>query len=237
MCDTRLRLAGRLISRPLGSVPFLGQGTAFLVHRKDKVMPSGSPSPSSWVNWPVWVALNTAGVLSAYALSIQLPAAGQFIDLQVSDRTIITVMVPLIGLALAVAQWLLVRLHIRRATLWIPATFVGWATPIVLLVAFFPPSLANQQSTIGAALASIGLTMGAAQYLVLRPYKPHSGWWIPASVLGWTILAIDLPILITNQLAILKVGAIPALITGIPFAVFVCTRSPFEAKDQTLNAA
>jgi hypothetical protein len=200
-------------------------------------MPPGSPKAASWFNWPVWVALNAAGVLSAYALSLQLPAAGQFIDLQVSDRTIITVMVPLIGLALAAIQWLLIRLHVPRAGLWIPATFVGWTAPIVLLLALSPPTLANQQSQIGALLASVGLTMGVAQYLLLRPYKPHSVWWIPASVFGWTILAISLPIPITNQLEILKVGAIPALITGIPFVLIVCARNPFEAKDQTLNAA
>ena len=82
-----------------------------------------------------------------------------------------------------------------------------------------------------------GLTMGVAQYMLLRPYKPHSGWWIPASVFGWAILAISLPIPITNQLENLKVGALPALITGIPFVLIVCARSPFEAKDQTLNAA
>ena len=200
-------------------------------------MPPGSPKAASWFNWPMWVALNTAGVLSAFALSLQLPAAGQFIDLQVSDRTIITVMVPLMGLALAVAQWLLIRPHIPRAGLWIPVTFVGWVAPIVLLVAFFPPLLANQRIQIGATLTSIGFVMGAVQYLLLRPYKPHSGWWIPASVFGWTILAISLPIPITNQLEILKVGAIPALITGIPFVLVVCARRPFEAKDQTLNAA
>jgi len=200
-------------------------------------MPPRSPNTSSWFNWPVWVALNTAGVLSAYALSLQLPVAGQFIDLQVSDRTIITVMVPLMGLALAVAQWLLIRLHIPRAGLWIPSTIVAWTAPVVLLVALSPPTLANQQSQIGSLLASVGLTMGVAQYLLLRPYKPHSGWWIPASVFGWTILAISLPIPITNQSEILKVGAIPALITGIPFVLVVCARRLFEAKDQTLNAA
>jgi len=200
-------------------------------------MPPGSPKTPSWFNWPSWVVLNTVGVLSAYALSVQLPFAGQVIGFQVSDRTIVGLMVPLIGLALAVAQWLLVRMHVRRAGLWIPVTFVGWVAPIVLLVAFFPPLLANQQIQIGATLTSIGFVMGAVQYSLLRPYKPHSGWWIPASVLGWIILAINLPIPITNQLGILKIGAIPALITGIPFAVVVCARSPFESQGQTTNAA
>jgi hypothetical protein len=176
-------------------------------------------------------------VLLAYALSPQVAAASQFIGLQVSDRTIMTVMVPLIGLSLAVAQWLLLRQHIRRAALWIPATFLGWAASIVLLVAFFPLSRANQQTQIGVTLASIGLTMGAAQYLVLRPQRPLSAWWIPSSVLGWLVLAITLPIPITNQLGIFKVGAIPAMITGIPFALVVCPRSPFEAQTQTMNAA
>ena len=195
-------------------------------------MSPSSPNAPLWLNWLAWVVVNTAAVLTAYAVSLQVPASGRF-----ADRTIMTVVIPLIGLALAVAQWLLVRPHLRPALLWIPATFVGWAAPIVLLVAFFPPSQATQHGQIGATLALIGLTMGAAQHLVLRPHKPRSGWWIPASVLGWTILAITLPIPITNQSEILKVGAIPALITGIPFAVFVCARSPHEVEGQPLNAA
>jgi hypothetical protein len=77
--------------------------------------------------------------------------------------------------------------------------------------------------------------MGVAQYLVLRR-QPHSAWWIPASALGWILLAISLPIPMTNELDILRVGAIPAMITGIPFAVFVSSRTPSEAPAQAMNA-
>ena len=200
-------------------------------------MPPTSLRAASWLNWPVWLVLNTTGVLSGYALALLLAPAGQLIGVQVSDRAFLAVLVPLIGLTLAIAQWFLLRLHVPRAALWIPATFIGWVVPIILLLAFFAPSAANQQRQIGAVLASIGLLMGAAQYFVLRPYKPHSGWWIPASALGWLILAIGLPIPITNQLEILKVGAIPALITGIPIALVVCANSPSAPEARTMHAA
>lgn len=197
---------------------------------------SSSPKPAPWLNWAAWVALNTTAILVAYALSSPVASAGQFIGLQFSDRLITAVMAFLMGLALSVAQWILVRPYVRRAALWIPATFLGWATPIVLLTAFLPRSQADQQAQIGAMLVSIGVTMGVAQYLVL-PRQPHSAWWIPSSALGWIVLAMSLPIPIANDLAILRVGTIPALITGIPFAVFVSAGTPSETQTQTMNAA
>jgi hypothetical protein len=187
--------------------------------------------------WSAWVGLNTIGVLAGYVLSLSVAAAGGLAGLQVSDRMIATIMVILIGMLMGVAQWLLVRPYLPRAAFWIVATLIGWVLPIALLVVFFPPSVVNQHGQIGIVLASIGLMMGAAQYLLLRRYKLHSGWWIPASMLGWTILALALPIPITNQLEILKVGAIPALITGIPFALVVAKRSAFETETGMVQAA
>jgi hypothetical protein len=56
-------------------------------------------------------------------------------------------------------------------------------------------------------------------------------------MLGWTILALTLPIPITNQLEILKVGAVPALITGIPFVLIVASKSGIEAETGMIPAA
>jgi hypothetical protein len=187
--------------------------------------------------WSAWVGLNVMGVLSAYVLSVSVAAVGGSVGLQVSDRMIVAIMVILIGLLMGVAQWLLVRPYLPDPALWIAATLVGWLLPIAILVVFFPPSIANQRSQIGIVLASTGLMMGAAQYLLLRRHRLHSGWWILASMLGWTILALTLPIPITNQLEILKVGAVPALITGIPFVFTVASKSGIEAETGMIPAA
>ena len=191
----------------------------------------------SMLMWPAWVAMNTIGVLSAYLLALLLLPAGELLNLQVSDQTLGIAMFLLIGLSLGLAQWLLVRTHLPHPALWIPATFAGWISPIALLLLFLPPSISDQRAQIGVLLPSIGLLMGTAQYFLLRPHKPHSEWWILASVLGWLALALSLPVPITNQVEILKVGAIPALITGIPFALLVSARTPSGSEARRLHAA
>jgi hypothetical protein len=189
-----------------------------------------------WFHWLSWVVLNTVAVAFGYALASPVASAGQSVGLQVTDRTITMVMIVLLGLALAFAQWLLVRRQIDRAAIWLPVTFLGWAAPIFLVGAIFPPTEANQRMQIGAILISIGLTMGIAQYFVLRARKAHSAWWIPASALGWIILAITLPIPIPAEVDMLRIGAVPAMITGIAFALVVAVEAPIDAQRRAMNA-
>jgi hypothetical protein len=42
--------------------------------------------------------------------------------------------------------------------------------------------------------AAIGISVGALQGLVLRPWLAGSGFWIAATVIGWAICAVGLPI-------------------------------------------
>jgi hypothetical protein len=92
-----------------------------------------SPKATLGLHWLAWVFLNTVAVAFGYALASPVASAGLSVGLQVTDRTITMVMIVLIGLGLAVAQWLLVRRQIDRAAIWLPVTFLGWAAPIFLV--------------------------------------------------------------------------------------------------------
>ena len=159
------------------------------------------------------------------------------IQVQVTDRMIAGVMVPSIGISLAVAQWLLMRLHFPRAAWWLPATFLGWTTPIFLLVTVLPISQATQQAQVATLLASAGVTMGCLQFLVLRPHRPRSAWWVLASALGWLLLAFSLPIPIQSQFAILAVGAVPAAVTGMAFVTIIVSARAGRIQPTLANAA
>ena len=183
----------------------------------------------TFLRWAQWTFLNTLAVVSAVFISLTaIPIVAGALGLEVSDRTISFTMALLIGILLAVAQWLLVRTRLLNPVLWIPSTFLSWMTPLITLFTFFRPSIEYQQVQIAMVLVSIGVLIGFTQYLLLRPFRRKAPLWIIASVLGWVLLAISLPVPISNNLELIKVGAIPALITGIAFAFVVCVPDPQE---------
>ncbi|MBL7163422.1 MAG: hypothetical protein ISS57_12510 [Anaerolineales bacterium] len=55
--------------------------------------------------------------------------------------------------------------------LWIFTTTLGW----LIGSTFLPPAY------------GVGVTIGFAQWLVLRPLFPKTGWWILATAAGWTL--------------------------------------------------
>ncbi len=189
---------------------------------------------TSWLWWPAWVTFNSIAVFVGYLLALNVPSIGQFAQIQITDRMTTTVMALTIGIALALSQWLLVRLHIPRARLWLLATFLGWIAPIAPFLAM-PP--AGQGPQIASLFALLGATMGALQYLVIRPHRPHSWWWVPTSLAGWLLLAISLPVPILSGLAFFAIGAVPALATGIAFVMIISRKDPIELRSDTLNAA
>jgi hypothetical protein len=89
------------------------------------------------------------------------------------------------GAILGGFQWLVLRLYLQQAVLWIPATTLGW------MVGFWAGSLAPQWLQIGegwlglAAGLGVGLFTGVLQWLVLRRQASKAGWWVAASLAAW----------------------------------------------------
>ena len=94
------------------------------------------------------------------------------------------------------AQWLVLRKHISRAGWWVLATILGMAVGGAIGMA----TGVSRQVALAWAVgdgsdgvrtgATLGAAVGVAQWLFLRQHFAKAGWWIPASIAGWTVGAV-----------------------------------------------
>jgi hypothetical protein len=99
------------------------------------------------------------------------------------------------GAAVGTAQWLVLRRYLpdltRRA--WVLATALAamWAYALAMI----PFQLADPNTLDPIVMVVGGLTlgvlfllsMGGAQWLVLRRHVPNSGWWVLANAIAWPL--------------------------------------------------
>ncbi|GAB4579358.1 MAG: hypothetical protein Fur0022_20960 [Anaerolineales bacterium] len=96
----------------------------------------------------------------------------------------------MVGVSMALAQWLVLRKWVGWAREWLVASltgavlsYVGMAALNILAILVDPdPRLLKGLADSGFWLGAI---MGIAQWRVLRKYTPAAFWWIVASVLLW----------------------------------------------------
>jgi len=101
------------------------------------------------------------------------------------------------GASIGAAQWIVLRRYFRGIEAWIPATAVGGAVGFALAVGvpqftldWLPPDQVGSfiESFVSSSLLTIvavilalgmgaGLAIGIPQWLVLRRYIYHAGWW------------------------------------------------------------
>ena len=92
-----------------------------------------------------------------------------------------------VGLAGAgVMQWLVLRQQLSQSGWWILASSVGLAIGLVVGVAV---SAAGGDDAAAAvvSLAVLGVSVGIAQWLVLRRQVSRAGWWILVNVVGLAV--------------------------------------------------
>ncbi len=90
------------------------------------------------------------------------------------------------GAAMGLTQWLVLRPFLPKAWRWIVASALGWILgwPLITLL----PAGAGFLAT-----AVLGLTVGLAQWVVLRDWAGRMAvWWLVISVLGWFIGLSDI---------------------------------------------
>lgn len=90
------------------------------------------------------------------------------------------------GAGIGLGQALVMRRILHKAVLWICSCIVGLGAPFLLtdLSKFVGWNLPY---ALPAAIGVGGLIIGIWQALILRSRLRRSGWWIVASVLGWTV--------------------------------------------------
>jgi hypothetical protein len=92
------------------------------------------------------------------------------------------------GTGIGLMQGLVVRRILHKSFQWICACIVGLAAPFLLtdiskLVGW------NLPYSLPVAIGLGGLIIGTWQALILRSRFRQTGWWIVASILGWTLAA------------------------------------------------
>jgi len=130
-----------------------------------ELTPKQKTSSIEWSLWFQWVLATTLGWIIGWGF---IGEAG-------------------IGVVIGIAQWLVLRRLGYQAGWWIWASTVGWAVGWALIVTglIVPPEGGVLASL--AAGAVLGVTIGVAQWLVLRRFVYQASWWMLASTVGWMV--------------------------------------------------
>ncbi|NJP04195.1 MAG: hypothetical protein HC837_00475 [Chloroflexaceae bacterium] len=140
--------------------------------------------PASWSLWLWWVTTSVAsGLLGITVLRL---ATG------VTDWL-------LFGLVYGAAQAWCLRRCIPHRMGWIVASIIGGAIGVLAnlwLLAFLPPTVPLfARNLLDGSIR--GLSLGLAQWFILRLTLRQSGWWLPASAIA---MALALPLAVqANQ--------------------------------------
>jgi len=178
-----------------------------------------------WRTWLSWVAASTAAIVIGSVLLYALIFAAKAIVPGVNeDRLMGWALIPILGLMLGVAQWIILRRRVRHAGWWILATAGGWsvvmaASAFLIRVLGVAPG-SESVATITMLLSTLvaGLWVGVLQLPVLYRYLRWSPLWIVASAAGWLTMGLAIGKSIDRTPDILALGAIPAAFTGLALA-------------------
>ena len=119
-----------------------------------------------------------------------------------------------VGLGVGLMQWLVLRPRVRQANWWIPASAVGWAVGVVIVMTVFPPE------TGPWAGATLGSSIGVGQALILSYWGYRgAGWWVIISALGWAVG-------LGGVMGVSLVGAAAGAVTGLALELMIRTQRP-----------
>jgi hypothetical protein len=92
-----------------------------------------------------------------------------------------------VGAAMGMTQWVILRRQGYWATLWILNSTVGWAIGLTLgLATIWVLGLGVGRAVSGAVLGVVlGTAVGLMQWIVLCERFDRSTWWIPVNSLSW----------------------------------------------------
>ena len=141
-----------------------------------------------WAIWLQWVLVTTVGWMLGIALGGEIG----------------------VGVFVGLGQWVILRRYFSQAWWWILASGAGWIVGWAVITSGLVVLPGGGAFTAIVSGAIFGLTMGTAQWLVLRWWTRFAGLWILASIPAWTIGLIGL-------LGTILAGAAVGVITGFAF--------------------
>lgn len=124
------------------------------------------------LGWSVWVLLVPMALLVSF-FSLASPAIASVVV-----AAMLVNMTP--GMSVGLFQWLFLRQHIRRASLWLISSILGSVLGAMILTNSYITAR-GQQGTV------IGMSIGAMQWLVLSRWRWRSLLWPLVSAFSWAL--------------------------------------------------
>lgn len=150
-----------------------------------------------WAFWFKWMLANIAGavlfVLAMIPLSLlasQLAQMGEPTtpltqSQQITVMIYMAVSTGMMGAALGLTQWWVLRGLLRGIGWWVPATILGYL--LASAARFVVPCELNPAVCGSGMLGTMGLAVGVCQWVVLRKHVRRAGWWIVITLGGWLL--------------------------------------------------
>jgi hypothetical protein len=199
-----------------------------------------------WFFYPAWIIIPVLCVPIAFALYFVITRAiiyfaGDFIYVNgvrhiSEDYLLVYIFVPAIGLLTGSLQYGLLRRYLPRMGWWMPATLLGYALGLLLtlllreaLISSGTAAAFYQSSAQNVSFVFLGLSIGMAQWLLLRRRLPRAGWWIVANVVGWGLLALIIGGML-GLFGIMALGLLPSSVTAVMLGLLMNQLPPPEGQ-------
>ena len=148
------------------------------------------------------------------------------------------------GLTVSIAQWILLRQYIPKATWMITGTagraFGALIGSIFVWILFIT---LNLQDNVWSALIYVairGTVLGAFQWLFLKQFRTQAGWWVLGNGIGWMlgpmIATLFLASTINNFFIQIMVDVLAGIITGTLIFWILHQSTPEKIEDNRLDA-
>ena len=138
------------------------------------------------------------------------------------DYLALYIFIPLAGLFMGFLQYGLLRRYLPRMGWWVIATIGGWLMGgLLILIPSWLNWISPAPKNTYALFGIIGLSIGVAQWLLLRLRLARAGWWIAANVVGWGMIGLITPNSTLSQFGLFIVGFLPACTTAAMLALLM----------------
>ncbi len=144
-------------------------------------------SQVGWGFWILYVLASTFGMLVGFVLGFFLVDALPDVVGEWFGTSVLGIV---LGMAVGILQWLVLRRRVSGAGWWIFASAIG-GFAIFQAGLFFGFSTEYESSAALLGWAGVvalgGVAAGTLQWLVLRGQAARAGWWVLASTVGWVL--------------------------------------------------
>jgi hypothetical protein len=180
--------------------------------------------------WLHWTSATALGELIGFGVPAFVGAIAGSFELAQGAMFVVLVLAGAIeGAILGLAQWLALRRYlpgVRRRD-WVIATAL--AATVAWIIGMLPSTF-ESMATLAPVLLSVGatvlggvflLSIGGAQWFVLRHHVQQAGWWIVANAVAWP-LGIAVPVVAlslapdgTPLVIMIALGVVSGLLMGL----------------------